>query len=312
VSLLYDRRAVVTVVPRQAGEEIRIEGLRIAFDVAKTISADSNKATLDIYNLAQATRDRLHARGDVIRLEAGYAAVSELLYEGEITKASSGRSGADFSTTIECGDGDATFSTQSVEQFFEAGTRVRDVIKLVAGSFTKATPDRETETVKFGPKAKKPKKKTEELPPRIRFRDIEADLSALDTDLAEAQISLVLRRAMTVAGNAAEVMDKLARMWRFDWSVQDGVFQLTSFGRALVGESVLISPETGLIGVPLKTEHGVSFSALLIPQLRPGVEVRVESETVEGSFRAETVRFLGDTHGDSWTAEVEARSLAEL
>lgn len=315
---LYNRQCSVTIEPGPLSariEALRIEGLRIAFEVNKTSRSDTNKARIDIYNLAKSTRDGIYGNKsmEIVRLTAGYkgdrdAGIVEEIYVGEISHAESARSGADFVTTLECGDGDETFTTQSVEQKFAAGTRVRDVIKLVAGAFTKPTPTVD-ETVRFGPTPKKPKNPP--TPSRIEFRDIDADLSRLDVDLFDAGFSLVLRRAFSVAGNAAEVMDKLARMWRFDWSVQDGVFQLTSYGRALVGESVSLSPTTGLIGVPAKTDDGVRFASLLIPQLRPGVEVHVASETVTGAFRADTVRFLGDTHGENWTAEVEARDMAQ-
>lgn len=309
---LFDRRAKLTLVPRQAGDKVSIEiPMRIAFAVEKTIKSDSNKAIFDVYNLAQRTRDRLHERGDVVRFEAGYAGLTELLYEGEVTRASSRRDGADYVTTIQCGDGDATFATQTVQQEFEAGTRVRDVIKLVAGAFTRAAPNREDESIKFGPQPKV-KQQEKEVPPRIAFRDIERDLNALDADLSRQGFALNLRRGMSVSGNAAEVMDKLARMWRFDWSVQDGVFQLASYGRAVVGEAVLLTPATGLIGIPARTEHGALAASLLIPQLRPGIQVNVESENLTGMFRAETVRFTGDTRADDWTAEVDMRDLATL
>lgn len=308
---LYDRRVTLTLTPRLAGDQLVIphagpNDLRVAFDILKTVQSQSNKATIDIYNLAQSTRDRLHTAGDVLTIEAGYVDLVEQLYEGQITKGSSGRSGADFVTTLECGDGDDTFSTQTVEQNFRAGERVRDVIKRVAAEFTKPIPDPD-DAVKFGPPPPKNKKKT--IPSRIQFRSIDADLSALEVDLLDAGFSIVLRRAFSVAGNAAEVMDKLARMWRFDWSVQDGVFQLASYGRALVGESVRLTPETGLLGSPLKTDDGCQFVALLIPQIRPGVLVTIESATLTGSFRCESVRYLGDTHGDNWIVEGEARSL---
>lgn len=306
MTLLFGRKATVTLTPRQAGNAIVVkEPIRIAFDVTKTVRSQSNKATVDLYNLAQSTRDRLHAAGDVVKIEAGYQGLIELLYEGQVTRGSSGRSVPNFVTTLECGDGDDTFSTQTVEQNFNAGTRVRDVIKRVAGEFTKPIPDPD-DAVKFGPPTPS-KKKT--IPSRIQFRTIDADLSALEVDLADAGFALVLRRAFSVSGNAAEVMDKLARMWRFDWSVQDGVFQLASFGRTIVGESVKLTPKTGLIGSPLKTDYGVKFVALLIPQVRPGVLVRLESSTVTGSFRCETAHYLGDTSGENWVVEGEGRAL---
>jgi hypothetical protein len=302
MSELFNRRAVVTLIPREAGSELRVEGLHIAFEVRKTVRAQSNKATVDLYNLAKSTRDRFHAKRDVLRVDAGYRGVFETIYEGEINEASSGRSVPDFVTRIECGDGDEAFQAQSVEQEFPAGTRVRDVIKRVAGAFTQPVPDQES-PVLFGPAPKETK------PSRIRFRSIDADLAALEVDLSSAGFAIVLRRAFTVSGNAAEVMDRLARMWRFDWSVQDGVFQITSYGRAVVGESILLTPKTGLIGTPLKTEQGVKFAAFLIPQVRPGVLCTIESENVRGSFRVEDARFLGDTEGSDWLVEAEARSL---
>lgn len=313
---LFGRRVSVTVDALGAQRLTITEEMRIAFDITKTVASETNKATIDLYNLAQTTRDRFK-KGDEVVVEAGYAGLVEEIYRGEITRPSSGRSGADFVTTLECGDGAETYAAQSVEQEFAAGTRVRDVIKRVAGEFTKPIPDASGSPVRFGELPKKGQKGVgkfkDEKPSRIQFRNIDADLSALDTDLGEAGFSLVLRRAFAVSGNAKEVMDKLGAMWRFDWSVQDGVFQITSYGRPLVGEAVALSPEHGLIGTPAKMEDGsVRMVSLLIPQLRPGIQVQLTSEALSGTYRADVVRFTGDTHAENWTAEVEARALAQV
>lgn len=307
MSELFDRRASVTLTPASGtGTGLKIEGLRIAFEIVKSIQSEANTARVELYNLAAATRDRVHEKHDVVRVDAGYAGVVETVFEGEITHAQSARSGADFVTSIECGDGVETFAAQTIERRFQAGTRVREVIKTVASKFTEKIPDVENSPVRFG---KAPKKKKES---RLSLRSLDADLAILEADLVAQGFSPVVRRAFSVSGDAREVLDKLARMWRFDWSVQDGALQVVSFGRALVGESVLLSPETGLLGNAVKTERGMRAVSLLIPQLRPGVLVTAKSADVTGSFRAEVVKLTGDTHGDTWTAETEATSLAQL
>lgn len=308
MSDLFGRRAILEV--GKAGTDgLRIEeagaeaSLRISFEVTKTAQSDSNKAVVQVYNLARASRERF-ARHDIVRLQVGYSGVMELAYEGEVTRARNERVGAEVVSTLECGDGVEAFQAQTIEKTFAAGATVSAVVLAVAKRFETAVPDREASAVSFAPHASRKTKAS-----RLSLRNLPADLAVLERSLKAQGFATVLRRAMSVSGSAREVMDRLARMWRFDWSVQDGAVQVVAYGETLVGQAVLLSPSTGLLAVPIITDIGVRVRALLIPYVRPGSMLQVESDTVTGSFRTETVRLQGDTRGGPWELEAEARSL---
>ena len=310
---LYDRIAVVDVGPGgatglrvssyDAGELETGEGLRVAFDVQKTIQSDVNKARIQIYNLSADSRPRI-GKGDVVRLRVGYASTPlELAYEGEVTRVVSDRSGPSIITTIEAGDGVETFKAQDAKATFPAGTKVRAVIEAVAKKFTESIRD-EVRTPVFYGKAP-PKKK----PSRLSTRNLDRDLAALESSLVAQGFATTLRRSLSVAGNAREAMDALGRQWRFMWSVQDGALQIVAYGATLVGEAILLSPESGLLGIPAPLDFGVKLTSRIIPGLRPGTAIVLRASTLSGKYIAESVHFTGDTRGQEWTAEIEARNM---
>ena len=227
---LFDRKAVLRV-GEEGGAGLEIdEQFRIAFDIEKTIGSASNKATFQVYNLSADSRDRIREENQIVEFEAGHEGNIEQVYEGEVTQAFHQRDGPDRITTIECGDGVETFKAQTVQKEFSAGTRITAVIEAVALEFTKDIDD-PTDAVRFGKITKKKK------PSRLKARALASDLALLETTLVQEGFSAVLRKPFAVSGNAKEVMDGLARMWRFDWSVQDGVLQVVSYGRTLVASS---------------------------------------------------------------------------
>lgn len=302
---LYLRSCVLKVGP-PGGAGVRVEGLRIAFDVRKSLQSASNKARVQVWNLAEETRGAIRERHDALEIEAGYEGLSELLYAGEILHAAHPRSGPDVVTSLECGDGAESFRSAQLAKTFRRGERVVNVIEAAAKKLTEPIEDEPDDPLTWGPRPKPTK------PSRVSLRGADADLTALEADLAAQGISTVLRRPLSVNGSAKDVLDSLGRTYRFDWSVQDGALQVVSYGRALTGEAVSLSPSSGLLGDPTPTEAGVKLVALLIPRIRPGAVLDLDSRAVKGKFRAEHVAFVGDTHSDTWTTEVEARALPGL
>ncbi|MFH0902150.1 MAG: hypothetical protein V2A73_16080 [Pseudomonadota bacterium] len=303
---LFGRAALLEVGPSNASglqvDSRNDEGFRIGFDVVKTIQSETNKATVQVYNLSPSSRLRI-AKGHTLMLLAGYAETMELIYEGEVAAVETARQGANYVTTIECGDGTEAFDSQDYKHTFPSGTPVRTVILKVAEQFKSAMPDDTTAPVLFGNRPKPTKAS------RLSLRNLKRDLDVLETTLKEQGFSTVLRRQMSVAGNAKDVMNSLASMYRFDWSVQDGTFQIVAYGQAIVGEATYLTEDTGLIGIPSLTEKGCKLTALIQPKIRPGALITVESAAVEGLFRVEYAHFTGDTHGGQWLVEVEASAL---
>lgn len=113
----------------------------------------------------------------------------------------------------------------------------------------------------------------------------------------------------SMSGSTASALDRLARRLGVTWSVQDGHLVVRPLGEASPGATVLLSASTGLLGSPERTETGVRVRSLLQPGLSPGRKIRVDSRLLDGDFVVEKVTHTGDTHGDDWSSEAEAREV---
>ena len=79
-------------------------------------------------------------------------------------------------------------------------------------------------------------------------------------------------------------------------------------GRALLGTSVVLSPQTGLIGSPEKgTKNTIKMRSLIIPDLVPGRQVILKSRHMSGNFRVERAEFKGDTASNDWYVDLTCR-----
>lgn len=110
----------------------------------------------------------------------------------------------------------------------------------------------------------------------------------------------------TLTGPARVELDALCRSRRLRWSIQDGVLQILPVASALNLEAVLLSPATGLVGTPERTEQGVKLVSLLQGGVNPGRLLKVEAKTLPGLYIARTVKHHGDSHGQDWYTEIEA------
>jgi hypothetical protein len=108
-------------------------------------------------------------------------------------------------------------------------------------------------------------------------------------------------------GSAAEIMTDFCRTCDLEWSVQNGQIQFLDLGHPLTTQAVQIDPKHGLVGSPSVDSDGLlSFTALMIPDLKPGALVNVDSEFVQGGFRVQSIEWTGGTKGDTWYCQCEA------
>lgn len=110
-----------------------------------------------------------------------------------------------------------------------------------------------------------------------------------------------------LSGPARLELDALCRSRKLRWSIQDGVLQILPASDALSQESWLLSPATGLVGVPERTEKGVKLVSLLQGGINPGRRVKVEAHALPGLYVVQAVTHRGDSHGQDWYTEIEAK-----
>ena len=113
----------------------------------------------------------------------------------------------------------------------------------------------------------------------------------------------------TVSGPCRRAMDDLIATIGAEWSVQDGALHLLAGGDNTVGQAQLLKAGTGLIDSPTKKDKGIEIKALLMPHLRPGKVVCVESRAASGYYRLTRTVHDADSLGEKWTSTLEARAL---
>lgn len=243
--------------------------LRVVFEIQKTLGRHPNPAQITIYNLARSTRDSF-ARGDAVRLVAGYEGQADLVYAGDLVETSSLRDGADWATTVSCSDGARAWRANE-RASYRNGANVATVVESLAKSMGLAV-----------------------APGSLAV-------------LAGSQV----RGSLVQVGQAARSMQTLLEPLGLSWSIQDGALQLIQLNGTTTEEAVLLSPETGLVGSPEKMgsrgtaskRDKVRATSLLQGTLRPGRQVKLQSEQLSGYFRVNEVLHKGDSHGDEWYSE---------
>lgn len=259
-------------------------GLRIQFKIEKQPLTAPNTADITITNLSPATRRQMKEYGAETELRAGYLAQEPqlpVLFRGQARTIDHVRTGAEWLTRIQCGDGEIPFRFADVAASFRPGTAAKDVAGAMAD----------------------------------RLKEMGVDTSAfrsrLDTLLFPLQQFV---GGYATQGNALQEIQKL--LGGYQVSIQGGELRVLDPRNPSSRTAVVLSPDSGLLESP---EHGspdrnglpstLKVKSLLLPHLEPGDPFILAGTSTKGTFRAEKVTHTGDTHGGEWTTEIEARLL---
>jgi hypothetical protein len=148
-------------------------------------------------------------------------------------------------------------------------------------------------------------------------------LSAILSDVAKAMgvnIGVViglpdytLSRSQTLSGGCRQVLDTCLRRHGIEFNVLNNKLNMVPKGRHLGKTAIVVSPQTGMLGVPSITDEGVTFDSLLNPKLIPGqlVQVVSQNEKAQGFYKLRAATFVGDSHADDWKVTAECARLPD-
>lgn len=265
---LWNRYVAVTLGSKETAEAVKFTGLRVIFQVEKNLESNPNTAKISVYNLSAQARALAEKEKAVVILDVGYGENIEQLFYGDITRAYISRQGPDRVTTIECGDGSNALRSVHIDMSYAPGTDLKQVIKDVAQSFVD------------------------------QGKVVMGSLLGIESEKAQTGIAL--------SGSSKRIMDNLTTKQGLEWSIQDNTLQILPTDEDSGLQAVLLTPETGLIGSPVKREiqdgPGIEFKALIQPRLVPGRLVKITSREVDGLYKLRSVSFAGDTHGQAFYA----------
>lgn len=279
-SLLFNRFASLKVQSRRgvfessAGRPVVVErdfaGLRIQFQVEKTSESNPNQARISVYNLSSDSRGFVQEAGQTVVLEVGYAPQGEpetkaIIFQGDVPPGG-----------IRSERKGPDWVTS-----FEVGDAQK---KLKEQKFDR--------TYESGASLKK------------ILGDVAGSLG-LAVNSIKGVKDKTFKSGVTLSGGVKDIMDSLTRDADTEWSVQDNEVQILGRFQATDEDAIVVSPQTGLIQSPVKRAEDIEFTTLLIPTLRPGRLVDVQSRDVNGFYRIRKVMFNGDSLEGEWTAKCE-------
>lgn len=266
-------RRVKVVVGPPGQEGIEIGGgsppfTRITFQTKKTKNRHPNKCKIEIYNLDPTTAAFIESdeRRNSVQLFAGYQGSLQTAQDNEAP-------GLIFSGEIRRGK--ARTALKGAERITTiqasdggAGYRSARIFKSFSGQVTAF------DVIKELGKA---------FNATIR---VPADISDQPID-----------DASTYAGRAADVMQSLSESLGFNWWFEDDEIVIVSNDGDNGETAYLLSPETGLVDSPQKTDKGVNLQCLLNPSLRVKRVVEVQAKDVRGFYRIQQLEHRGDSWG---------------
>lgn len=237
----------------------RIRDLRIAFRCKHSDTSESNTATVQVWNVAPETVALAQREGATLRVLAGYETTTvRQVFEGDILP------------------GGVRVRRQGADRVLEleAADGLRGLQRTVTIS-------------------------------AVRGVTVEALLGQVlaQTGWARGVISIdtsaTLPQGVTHVGPPGPVLDRITRATGGAWYVRDGALYVTPAGAPVPEEAPEFSSVAGnLVGTPQPTDDGVEVTVLLDAGMRPGRRFVVASSSINGTFVATDVAFVGDNGWD--------------
>ena len=258
--------------------EVRIAGLtirepKIAIDIDRQPDEKAPSGHVTISNLAPEREAQIEERGRQLTVIAGYTADADrsaIVYQGATERVTRERRALERLTRIELGS--------QTERMIRGGVIS---VRTYAGETAART---------------------------IAF-DLVGDLGLFPGPL-DAIPENVTVTDWTWASRTDVALSAICRRAGVTWYEDDGTIRFNRAGSAQVGvEPIMLSPDTGLIGAPARTDYGAEATSFLEPRARIGAALSLRSEALSGEFKVIGLRHTGDNWTGSFRTEYRLREL---
>lgn len=271
----FDRIAQVRIGKAQTTGFIA-SGLRIEFSVSKSTKSESNKCSLNIYNLSPQYTEQITANdGVIVELMAGYNdnKTLDLVFLGDVITVSKDDSQPDTMVSLEVEDGGAFIRKSIVSISLSAGATLKDVFKTVLSQ--------------YGGNYQK--------------------------NLLNNIPSVSLNVGVAFAGYFSDFLNLISKAYNLEWSVQNGILQVNQIQNTVYTGTVnlraLQTPERIYMNRSKELDdtnfNGYKLRCLLQPKIIPGGQIIFNGS----KFKVMNVAHSGDTFGDNWESIVVVKDI---
>lgn len=266
--------------------------LRVKFTVEKDLTKQTNKSSLEIYNLSDTTRKALEKPDIKCEILAGYEGNGGVtkLFIGNVIQAYSKINGLDIITKFDLSDGQVAIRDSIMSISFPPNTPGDTIINAIARNM------------------------------------------GLSIVFGEGATFGTFKNGYSFIGKGAEALSEICYGSGCTWSIQNNILQIILDGGIVANRGIVFSADSGLIGSPerivksnYKTDKetpkrkrkrkenkdraekqaGWKIKTLLSPSINPGDAVKIESKFITGWFRVEAIRHTGDINSNEWYSEID-------
>jgi len=303
-------RQLSLIVADPSGAGIELGALRVVFEVRRGDTQTPNSCDCRVYNLSTATSNVLRHRGasefTQLSLKVAYQGqpLAQIFY-GSIKQVRQGREDQKNSyIAITAADGDEAYNFAPVAFTLAAGSTPQNAVTSMLSAMAQATLGSPT-----GGSGGQPI--TQGYSPTLnQNRSI---------------------RGRVFYPTCRDELRDLAASQDCTWSIQEGKLTFIPKTGYIPGPPVLITPSTGLIGVPEQTQNGLSVRVLLNPAIKIGQTIKLDSTDInqlrfgidtqsvasnlslqqgaakqngDGLYYVMRAEHFGDTRGTAWYTDL--------
>lgn len=298
-NFLYGRKYRI-LVAKGDNTALDVSNLHCTFKIEKVCMQIANYAEIVIYNLSAGTEAEIIKEGDRVVVEAGYQGYITVnpdgtqkevpttkqygkIFDGLIIQAIRDKEdNVNYKLTLVCMDGDDFLANNIIKMSIASGQNQRQQVEHIVSNAT--TP---SEIGKISPDLN-----TQNLP-----------------------------RGKVFFGTPKQYLKNIANDNNAQFWVDDGQVYIAKPNDIPDGEALVLTPQTGLIGVPQQTQDGASFKCLLNPAIRLKSMVKIQNSMIrqikqtigqlptildkDGEYQVYKITITGDTRGTDWYTECE-------
>jgi hypothetical protein len=251
----FGRVANLIVANAKGGRDLT--GLHFRFYVRQCDTDIPNSMVVRIYNLSRDTEREITLQYTQISLQVGYVGTTvEMLFSGDIKYFKRGKENStDRFLEITAGDNDLGWNYGFLQVTLGPGSTPGQVMQAVAKSMGKVL-----------------------------------DTTALST--SDLRLGGAYPRGKVFNSLGRIYMDQVAATAGAagaKWFVENGVLKFFSTTGYLPGNAVVLSPATGLIGIPEATDQGIEGRCLLNAALKIGCSLQIDEDTIVQTFSPPSV-----------------------
>lgn len=268
-------------------------------DLRGPVSGGTQRVTgstlADLYTPEQIARGGLLTqplqKTTTIALGGGYCEIDVGLndevgrvFEGSVSRIRSGKQGPNWQTRFEISDGLTNATGAVVNQSFNNGAKVFDVVKHVVRSLG----------LSIG---------------SLTFQQFQ--------DAVGANVVSLLPRGYVVVGNSNAVLDQLLQHSGAEWFIDRGVFYVVRKGQPIdVNQTPVVVEEDTLGGLretptPID-ERGIKIVSDFRKDIRVGRLIETRARQLSGVWRADVVDHQVDNRGGNWLTRAILRQVPSI